>query len=298
MFGAFKFVASKQTEGKPIVGCKFYLNLKIVFKVICWGKKDKRYHQLLLPKNIKGYKTSPALLFGLYRGLYSKWPRVDFELIKQYKKSLVATICCIGAIPQTILHREEAAEAMLLNGWCFSEDYYVELNDMILMISIIRVWVRRTSVLIRLANKHNIPIIATNDSHYIEEEDASAHDILLCVSTGESKYTPKVTAKDFGLDFLIMSSISSLKRPWNSCFPMCQTLLKMIAIRQDKEHYLDETSGITQVFRFLGFGSEEESIWSFYILRRPKALWRTFESHILERIWVKTINNAGTQDIF
>ena len=130
---------------------------------------------------------------------------MDFELIKQYKEGLIATSCCIGAIiPQTILHKgEEAAEAMLLE-WVdvFGEDYYVELQRHGLE-DIDNTGMSQedvNQVLIRLANKHNIPIIATNDSHYTEEEDASAHDILLCVNTGESKY-PKGQGKGFRFGF-------------------------------------------------------------------------------------------------
>ena len=191
MFGAFKFVAEANKQNvKPIVGCEFYLVEDRFQKSFVGGKKDKRYHQLLLAKNLKGYQNLSKLCsLGFIEGLYSKWPRVDLELIKQYKEGLIATSCCIGAmIPQTILHKgEEAAEAMLLQ-WVdvFGEDYYVELQrhglDDIDNTGMSQEDVNQ--VLIRLANKHNVSIIATNDSHYTEEEDASAHDILLCVNTG------------------------------------------------------------------------------------------------------------------
>ena len=111
MFGVFKFVAEAGKHGiKPIVGCEFYVVHDRHIKQFTKDKRDQRFHQLLLAKNAQGYKNLIKLCsLGYMEGLYSKWPRIDKELIIQYHEGLIATSCCIGAeIPQTILFKTEA----------------------------------------------------------------------------------------------------------------------------------------------------------------------------------------------
>ena len=106
MFGAFKFVAEATKRNiKPIIGCEFYLvddRHKKAFSR-AKGEKDKRYHQLLLAKNRTGYENLCKLCsLGYMEGLYSKYPRIDKELLVKYSEGLIATSCCIGAeLPQT-----------------------------------------------------------------------------------------------------------------------------------------------------------------------------------------------------
>ena len=114
MFGAFQFVAEANKHGiTPVVGCEFYLVEDRFQKEFTGGKRDKRYHQLLLAKNQKGYENLSKLCsLGYIDGLYSKYPRIDLELLKQYKEGLIATTCCIASvIQQAILFKsEEEAE--------------------------------------------------------------------------------------------------------------------------------------------------------------------------------------------
>lgn len=114
MFGAFQFVAEAAKAGvTPIVGCEFYLVEDRHQKEFKGGSKDKRYHQLLLAKDQKGYENLSKLCsLGYMEGLYSKFPRIDMELLKQYKEGLIATTCCIASvIQQAILFKsEEEAE--------------------------------------------------------------------------------------------------------------------------------------------------------------------------------------------
>ena len=99
MFGAFKFVAEARKFGvKPIVGCEFYLVEDRHKKTFNKEIKDNRYHQLMLAKNEQGYRNLSKLCsLGYMEGLYSKWPRIDKELILKYHEGLIATTCCIGA---------------------------------------------------------------------------------------------------------------------------------------------------------------------------------------------------------
>jgi DNA polymerase-3 subunit alpha len=216
MFGVFEFVAAawkntkvigtaedgkeiKEPVVKPIVGCEFYLvenRHKREFKK-GEGEKDKRHHQLLLAKNEIGYKNLVKLCsLGFIEGMYGKYPRIDKELLLQYHEGLIATTCCLGAeVPQTILKKGEEEGEKVFKWWLdlFGDDYYVELQR-----HEIPDQIRANEVLIKLARKYNVPIIASNDSHYVDIEDYNAHDILLCINTGEKQSTP--SAKEFADD--------------------------------------------------------------------------------------------------
>ena len=206
MFGAFEFVAQawkntkvvgKDANGKdileptvkPIVGCEFYVVADRHAKTFTKEQKDHRFHQVLLAKNKQGYQNLIKLTsLGFIEGMYSKYPRIDKELIEKYHEGLIATTCCIGAyVPQTILKKGEEEAEKEFKWWLnlFGEDYYIEIQrHQIQEQEIIN------QTLLKFAKKHNVPVIATNDSHYTNQEDYNAHDILLCINTGEKQSTP------------------------------------------------------------------------------------------------------------
>ena len=197
MFGVFEFVAeaykNKGEDGKPkvkpIVGCEFYITADRHQKAFTKDQKDPRHHQILLAKNEEGYRNLIKLTsLGFIEGMYSKYPRIDKELILRYHKGLIATTCCLGAmVPQAILKKGEEEGENEFKWWLniFQEDYYVELqrHGMAEQDKV-------NEVLVRLAKKYNVKIIASNDSHYVEQDDFNAHDILLCINTGEKITTP------------------------------------------------------------------------------------------------------------
>lgn len=194
MFGAFKFVSeAKKRQLKPMVGCEFYMVADRHKKVFsrAKGEQDARFHQLLLAKNKTGYENLSKLSsLGFIEGLYGKYPRIDKELLEKYHEGLIATSCCLGAeIPQAILHgRLEDAEAKL-RWWIdlFGEDFYIELQRHRGLENIDNTGKSQediNQVLLRFADKYNLKVICTNDSHYVNEEDALPHDILLCINTG------------------------------------------------------------------------------------------------------------------
>jgi DNA polymerase III subunit alpha len=194
MFGAFQFVAEAGKHGvKPIVGCEFYLVADRHKQAFTKEQKDKRYHQLFLAKNPEGYQNLVKLCsLGFMEGMYSKYPRIDKELVLKYHKGLIATTCCLGAsVPQAILRSGEAEAEKEFKWWLdlFGEDYYVEVQNH-------HIPEQQTvnEVLLRFAKKYNVKVIASNDSHYLDQKDANAHDILLCINTGEKQATP--TYKD------------------------------------------------------------------------------------------------------
>jgi DNA polymerase-3 subunit alpha len=196
MFGVFKFVAEASKHGvKPIVGCEFYVVDDRHKKQFTKENKDIRRHQLLLAKNAQGYKNLVKLCsLGYMEGLYSKWPRIDKELILKYHEGLIATTCCIGAsVPQAILKGTEEEAEKEFKWWLdlFGEDYYIELqrhdiNEQTII----------NETLLKYAKKHNVKVICSNDSHYVDQQDSNAHDILLCVNTGDMQSTPIMTDED------------------------------------------------------------------------------------------------------
>ena len=205
MFGAFQFVAEaykhKNADGtlkvKPIVGCEFYVVADRSKKIFTKDDKDKRNHQLLLAKNAEGYQNLIKLCsLGYTEGMYGKYPRIDKELILKYHKGLIATTCCLGAIvPQTIIKKGEDEAEKEFKWWLdlFGEDYYIEMQR-----HNIGDQDEVNEVLKKFAIKYNVKVIASNDSHYIDQQDANAHDILLCINTASLQSTP--TVKDFSDD--------------------------------------------------------------------------------------------------
>ncbi|MCO6496382.1 MAG: DNA polymerase III subunit alpha [Chitinophagaceae bacterium] len=203
MFGVFEFVKQahqrKNPDGslkvKPIVGCEFYITENRHKKQFTKGSRDPRHHQILLAKNETGYKNLIKLTsLGYIEGLYSKYPRIDKELINKYHEGLIATTCCIGAtIPQLILNKGEEEAENEFKWWLniFQDDFYVEIQR-----HGMEEQDRVNEVLLKFAKKYNVKVIATNDSHYVNEEDANAHDILLCINTGSLQSDEKMTSID------------------------------------------------------------------------------------------------------
>ena len=198
MFGVFKFVAEAGKHNvKPIVGCEFYVVEDRHKKQFTKENKDVRCHQLFLAKNAKGYQNLVKLCsYGYMEGLYSKWPRIDKELILKYHEGLIATTCCIGAsVPQAILKLGEEEGEKEFKWWLdlFGEDYYIELQR-----HNIPDQEKVNHVLLKFAKKYGVKIICSNDSHYVDQQDSNAHDILLCVNTGDMQSTPIATDEEGG----------------------------------------------------------------------------------------------------
>ena len=185
MFGVPHFVNEAQKRGvKPIVGCEFYITPT--------GMKDRqdrtRYHQVLLAKNMKGYRNLAKLCsLGYVEGLYYK-PRIDKKTLEEYSEGLIATTCCIASeINQTIIKKGED-EAKKIFEWylnLFGEDYYIELQRHGL-----KDQDTCNEVLIRWSKEYGVKMIATNDSHYTNKEDSEAHDILLALQTNADLNDP------------------------------------------------------------------------------------------------------------
>ncbi len=183
MYGVLEFTQTACRLGiKPIIGCEVYVaeGSRTEKK----GREDRSgFHMILLAKNLNGYKNLSRLVSkGYLEGFYYT-PRIDKELLKTYHQGLIASSACLGGeIPQAIMEKGvEKAESILL-GYLeiFGEDFYLELQRHGL-----EEQEPVNQVLIEMARKHNVKIIATNDCHYINAEDAKAHEILICLQTGK-----------------------------------------------------------------------------------------------------------------
>jgi len=253
MFGAFEFVSEaykhRNDDGtlkvKPIVGCEFYVVEDRFRKTFTKDQRDQRYHQILLAKNKQGYQNLIKLTsLGYTEGLYSKYPRIDKDLIRQYHEGLIATTCCIGAyVPQTILHDGEEKAEKEFRWWLdlFGEDYFIELQRHNL-----KEQEKVNLILLEFARKYHVPVIATNDSHYTDREDFNAHDILLCINTGEKQATP-------GYDDFVNDDTSIRNRRFK--FPNDQfyfkTTAEMTALFEDVPEAIDNTNRIVDKIEVL-----------------------------------------------
>ncbi|MEZ4701162.1 MAG: DNA polymerase III subunit alpha [Rhodothermales bacterium] len=178
------FTAAKKAGVQPILGCEFYITPS--------GMQDRsdkvRYHQILLAKNAQGYQNLIKLSSLSYSEGYYYKPRIDLDLLKRLSSGLIATTCCLqGEVLQTILNKGEEAGRVAFERYLeiFGEDYYVEIQD-----HGIPEQHRCNEVLLRWASEYNVKIIATNDVHYVEQVDAEAQDVLLCLQTGKDLHDP------------------------------------------------------------------------------------------------------------
>ena len=183
MYGAIDFYKACKKEGiKPIIGCEVYVAPRTRFDKEP-NIDNKYFHLILLAKNIEGYKNLSKLVSaGFTEGYYYK-PRIDLELLEKYHEGLICCSACLGgAVPVAIKqgNMEEAERLALWYKNLFGEDYYLEIQN-----NGLAKQVMVNQKLISLARELNIPLVATNDSHYLKKEDSYNHEILLCIQTGK-----------------------------------------------------------------------------------------------------------------
>ncbi len=187
----------RQQNIKPILGCETYVAARSIHHKT--DKTDRSgYHLILLAKNLKGYKNLIKLIsIANCEGFYQK-PRIDKELLERYSEGLIVSSACLGGeIPKLILENRirDAENTIQWFKRLFKDDFYLELIRHPSEIEMLRrdVYDRQIVVnekLLELARKHDIKVIATNDVHFIDKEDADAHDILICLNTGKELDDP------------------------------------------------------------------------------------------------------------
>ncbi len=185
MYGVIDFYKKAKEVGiKPILGCEIYVAPGSRFDREQSRGEDRYYHLVLLAEDNQGYKNLMKIVTrGFTEGYYYR-PRVDYEILERYHEGIIALSACLaGEIPNKILKEDyegarEAARKM--NALFGPGNFFLELQDHGL-----RQQTQVDSVIMRMSKELDIPLVVTNDVHYIREEDAVPHDILLCIQTGK-----------------------------------------------------------------------------------------------------------------
>lgn len=189
MYGCIDFYKAAKAAGiKPIIGCEVYVARRGMQDKV-HGLDNESYHLVLLCKNRKGYENLCMLVSEAFiHGFYVK-PRIDMALLEKYHEGLIATSACLaGVIPRLLMDEQyEKAKAQALEfARIFGEDnFYLELQDHgIDAQKSVNLGVRR------IARETGLPLIVTNDAHYLRKEDAKTQDVLLCIQTGKTVDDP------------------------------------------------------------------------------------------------------------
>ncbi len=193
MYGAVEFYKAAKKEGiHPVIGCEVYVAPRSRDSKV-FGLDNQYYHLVLLCENNKGYENLCKLVSTAWtEGFYSK-PRVDRELLKQYHEGLIALSACLaGEIPQALTagNYEQASETARWYKELFGPDhFYIELQD-----HGIADQKRVNPLLIRLARENDLPLVCTNDAHYLAKADAKTQQVLLCIQTNTTVDDPSPMA--------------------------------------------------------------------------------------------------------
>lgn len=190
----------REAEFKPIFGCEMYVARRGMRTKEC--KEDQSgWHLIVLAKNEKGYHNLIKLVSHAWVDGFYMRPRTDHAELEKYREGLIVCSACIGGeVPQKILsgNLEAAEEAVLWFKKCFGDDYYLELQRHEVKDPNLRanretfpLQQKVNRQLVELAHKYQIKLMCSNDSHFVNEENAEAHDRLICLSTGRDLDDPK-----------------------------------------------------------------------------------------------------------
>ncbi len=200
MYGSMEFYLKCKKAGiKPLVGNEMYVATRTRHQKES-KKTDDARHLVLLAQNEVGYRNLLKLTtLASLEGMYYK-PRIDRELLQEYNEGLICLSACLGAeVPQHLMAQDYASARHAASEFkeIFGDRYYLELQDH----QLAKQW-EVNEHLVRLSRELNIPLVATNDVHYLDAQDADPHQVLLCVQTGTNMDDPKKMvygSKDFYL---------------------------------------------------------------------------------------------------
>ena len=185
MYGAIDFYRACKAEGiHPVIGCEVYVARRTRFDKQHEFDAESR-HMVLLCKNETGYRNLSYMVSQAYiEGFYIK-PRIDLDLLREHSEGLIGLSACLaGEIPRRIINGDyegAKAYALELRSILGEDNFYLELQDHGIA--------DQTTVnraLLRMHNETGIPLVCTNDAHYLRKEDAESHDVLLCIQTGKT----------------------------------------------------------------------------------------------------------------
>ncbi len=191
LFGAFQFLkVAKKNKIKPIIGCELFIAKNRKKVKFTKDDPDRRHQQVFIAKNLNGYRNLSRLSStGWIEGNYAGYPRIDKEILQEYKNDLITTTGGLKSeVNDLILNygEHQAEEAFLWWKDIFQDDFYVQLNRHGLEEE-----ERANQVLLEFAKKHNVKVIAANDVFFLEKNDFDLHDSLICIKNNEYQATPK-----------------------------------------------------------------------------------------------------------
>jgi DNA polymerase III subunit alpha len=199
MFGAVEFyLKCKKAKIKPIIGCEVYLAPDSRFSKDAKGISEAAYHLILLCENIEGYKNLSYLVSAGYKEGFYYRPRIDRELLAKHSEGLIALSACLKGEVAMSCGRGKMDEALDSARWYsaqFPGRYYIEIQENTLPEQDVV-----NKRLMEVARELNLPLVATNDCHYLNRGDARAHEVLLCIQTGKTMSDPthmRFSAEEF-----------------------------------------------------------------------------------------------------
>ena len=302
MFGAKEFHNYATKKGiKPIIGCEIYVAKgKMEDKT---GKEDRSGdHLILLAKNLKGYHNLVKLVSAAWtKGFYYK-PRIDKTILAQYSEGLIASSACIaGEIQNEILsgNLQAAEEALMSYLDIFGKDFYLEIqrhetNDPDADLNTFPLQQKVIEVFKELSKKYGVKIIATNDVHFVDREDAGAHERLICINTasdlddpGRLRYTKEEYLK-----------IEEEMRRIFSDIP--EAIDNVAGIVGSIEKYVLDNDPIMPEFKIPSEFSSDSEYLRFLTMKGAEERWGTLNAEQKERIdfEIETINRMGFPSYF
>ena len=224
MYGCIDFYKAAKAAGvKPIIGCEVYVTRRSIADRV-HGIDNDPYHLVLLCKNRKGYENLCLLVSEAFiHGFYGK-PRVDIQMLREHHEGLIALSACLaGAIPQYLMEEDYASakEYALKMADIFGEDnFYLELQD-----HGIEQQRPVNQGVMRIARETGLPLVVTNDAHYLRREDATMQDILLCVQTGKTVDEPN--RMKFETEEFYLKSEEELRALFPNCSEAFENTVKI-----------------------------------------------------------------------
>ena len=224
MYGCIDFYKAAKAAGiKPIIGCEVYVARRRMEDRV-HGIDNDPYHLVLLCENRKGYENLCLMVSEAFtHGFYGK-PRVDLELLEKYHEGLIATSACLaGGVAQYLMEEDyEAAKAYALKMFDIfgPERFYLELQDH----GIDEQRMVNQGVL-RLARETGLPLIVSNDAHYLRKEDAQMQDVLLCIQTGRTVDEPN--RMKFQTEEFYIKSEDELRQLFPNCDEAFENTVKI-----------------------------------------------------------------------
>ncbi len=256
MYGAHTFVTTMRAAGiKPIIGQEFYVAEDMYVKTAEVMKE--RYHLILLAKNEIGYKNLMYLSSLAFTDGFYVRPRIDLQHIEGHSEGVICLSACLaGKIPRLLLqgrYEEAKAYAIRMRDIFAEGDFYIELQDHGMEEDKIVL-----NGLVRIAREIGVKVVATNDVHYIEKEDADMQDTMMCITLGCKKTDDKTNSARFGEDEYYLKTGDEMAELFKWC-PEAIATTREIADKVDGDYFIVKHASIIPTYTNDEMGDRDEA---------------------------------------